>query len=55
MDSCSLTTKLLHASEQVRRLRADQDRDTAKLVYWLSERDHLLEQLSAQMKLRVVA
>jgi hypothetical protein len=55
MDSCSLTTKLLHASSEVRRLRADQNRDGARLLYWLSERDHLLEQLSAQMRQRVVA
>lgn len=51
----SLIPKLIYASEQVRRLRADPNRETAKLVYWLAERDHLLEQLSAQMKQRVVA
>lgn len=50
-----LNAKLLYASEQVRRLRADQNRDNAKLVYWLAERDHLLEQLSAQMRQRVEA
>jgi hypothetical protein len=50
-----LTAKLLYASEQVRRLRADPSRDASRLVYWLAERDHLLEQLSAQMRQRVEA
>lgn len=51
----SLHVKLLHASSEVRRLRADQNRDGARLLYWLGERDHLLEQLSEQMRNRVTA